>query len=122
MESEYQGFTVKRKLSMRSGETDKAVTVAKDRFEGIVDKMIKSLRVRGNLDCDFLEQDDKIYLLEMNPRFGGGYPFTHEAGANHVQRLIDFSNQQTSPKYEYKEDVAFAKCDRLVSVPATKII
>ena len=87
---------------MRSGETDKAVTVAKDRFEGIVDKMIKSLRVRGNLDCDFLEQDDKIYLLEMNPRFGGGYPFTHEAGANHVQRLIDFSNQQTSPNTNTK--------------------
>ena len=43
-------------------ETDKAVTVAKDRFEGIVDKMIKSLRVRGNLDCDFLEQDDKFIL------------------------------------------------------------
>lgn len=114
---EYQGFTVKRKLSMRFGETDKAVTVDNERFESIVKGMIKSLNVRGNLDCDFLEQNEKIYLLEMNPRFGGGYPFTHEAGANHVRRLVDLANKIRPPEYKYKVGLAFAKCDRLVSVP-----
>lgn len=118
---DYQGFTAKRKLGMRSGETDKAVTVAPDRFQENVSRIGETLRHRGNLDCDFLEQDGRIYLLEMNPRFGGGYPFTHEAGANHVQRLIDAANGRPTPEYNYEPDLAFAKCDILVSVPTPNL-
>ena len=114
---EYQGFTAKRKLGMRSGETDKAVTVAPDRFQEIVQSIAGSLRHRGNLDCDFLEQDGQVYLLEMNPRFGGGYPFTHQAGANHVQRLIDTVMGSAVTRYSYQTDQCFAKCDILVPVP-----
>lgn len=118
---EYQGFTAKRKLGMRSGETDKAVTVAPDRFQDLVGSIARSLRHRGNLDCDFLEQDGQLYLLEMNSRFGGGYPFTHQAGANHVQRLIDAAMGKPATKYSYETGLAFAKCDILVSVPAPNL-
>jgi carbamoyl-phosphate synthase large subunit len=114
---EYQGFTAKRKFAMRSGETDKAVTVPPDRFEEHVSSIARSLRHRGNLDCDFIEQDDKIYLLEMNPRFGGGYPFSHLAGANHAQHLIDGFMGKIPTKYAYETNLTFAKCDILVPVP-----
>jgi len=114
---EYQGFTAKRKLGMRSGETDKAVTVAPDSFSELVQTISEVIRHRGNLDCDFLEQDGKIFLLEMNPRFGGGYPFSHEAGAKHVERLIQEAMGKKPAKYSYERGVAFAKCDTLVRVP-----
>lgn len=115
---EYQGFTVKRKQGMRSGETDKALTVAPDRFQGLISCIAGALRHRGNLDCDLLEQDGRLYLLEMNPRFGGGYPFTHQAGANHVQHLIDVAMGKPATEYSYEADLAFAKCDILVPVPS----
>lgn len=114
---EYQGFTAKRKLGMRSGETDKAVTVDPEPFVDVIRTIVQGMRHRGNLDCDFIEQDGEIFLLEMNPRFGGGYPFTHEAGANHVQRLVNSFTGEVSASYQYNIGSAFAKCDTLVSVP-----
>lgn len=112
------GFAAKKKISMRAGETDKAVTVAPEPFESIVAKIAGALSHRGNLDCDFLERDGKFYLLEFNPRFGGGYPFTHMAGANHVGMLLDnYQNKSIGP-YRYHVGKTFAKFDSLVEVPA----
>ncbi|MFD2029652.1 ATP-grasp domain-containing protein [Ancylobacter dichloromethanicus] len=71
------GFAAKRKLAMRAGETDKAVTVAPERFAPMVDALARHLSHRGNLDCDFMEHEGALHLIELNTRFGGGYPFTH---------------------------------------------
>ena len=110
------GFAAKKKLAMRAGETDKAITVPPRLFEPVIERMAPALRHRGNLDCDFLERDGELYLLEMNPRFSGGYPFTHLAGANHVRMLLDdFEGRELTP-YRYAVGRAFAKCDRLVDV------
>lgn len=115
----YIGFTAKKKLAMRAGETDKAVTVHPELFRDLIDRIANSLPHRGNLDCDFLERDGKFYLLEFNPRFGGGYPFTHLAGANHVQMLIDAYQGRTPGEYSYAVGKGFAKCDTLVEVPVS---
>lgn len=112
------GFTAKRKLAMRAGETDKAVTVDPDKFRNAVEAIARNLPHRGNLDCDFLERDGMVYLLEMNPRFGGGYPFTHLAGANHVAMLLADCEGKSLPPYRYKVGRAFAKYDMLTEVPA----
>jgi len=111
------GFTAKKKLAMRAGETDKAVTVAPEPFQEMVGKIAKALPHRGNLDCDFFERDGKFYLLEFNPRFGGGYPFTHLAGANHVQILLDDFGGKAIGDYSYQVNKGFAKCDTLVEMP-----
>lgn len=114
---QFIGFTAKKKLAMRAGETDKAVTVEPERFAAIIEKIGRSLPHRGNLDCDFLERDGQLYLLELNPRFGGGYPFTHLAGANHVQMLLDDYQGKALQPYAYQVGKSFAKCDTLVEVP-----
>lgn len=113
------GFAAKKKLAMRAGETDKAVTVAPELFEPLVAKIASVLQHRGNLDCDFLECDGRFYLLEFNPRFGGGYPFTHLAGANHVQMLIDDYRDKPLSDYVYRVGQGFAKCDTLVEIPVS---
>jgi len=102
---------------MRAGETDKAVTVSPDKFQDIVTMISNTLPHRGNLDCDFLELDGRLYLLEFNPRFGGGYPFTHMCGSNHVQMLVDDYHGKVLKEYGYSVGKGFAKCDTLVEVP-----
>ena len=116
------GFTAKKKLAMRAGETDKAVTVAPEPFHEVVAKIANVLPHRGNMDCDFLERDGTLYLLEFNPRFGGGYPFTHLAGANHVQMLLDDYQGRALGEYGYAVGKGFAKCDTLVEVPVNTTI
>ena len=80
---------VKYKLAMRSGETDVAETVLFPQIESIARKISAVTRHPGNMDTDFFVTDkNEILLLEMNPRFGGGYPFSHEAGANVPAALL----------------------------------
>lgn len=110
------GFTAKKKIAMRAGETDKAVTVDPKLFSEIITRVAGVLPHRGNLDCDFLERDGVFYLLEFNPRFGGGYPFTHMAGANHVEMLLKDYRGLPLGSYHYTIGKSFAKFDCLVDV------
>lgn len=103
---------------MRSGETDKACSVIDPRFEHIGRKIGENLKHIGNLDCDVFEYQGELYILELNPRFGGGYPFSHEAGINTAAIYIEWlkGNQNISKYINYQSDIAFAKCDRLIKL------
>jgi carbamoyl-phosphate synthase large subunit len=70
----------------------------------------------GNLDCDVIIGRDGPQVLELNPRFGGSYPFAHQAGANLPAALLAWARGET-PRPEWlrvRENVTSAKCDRLV--------
>ena len=73
---------IKQKVTMRSGETDQAIILDNPRIEEMVRRLGALLKVPGPLDIDIIEVDGTPYILEMNPRFGGGYPLSHLAGAN----------------------------------------
>lgn len=110
--------SVKQKLSMRAGETDKAVTVDNADIRNIGKTIGSELKHIGNLDCDILERDGKYYVLELNPRFGGGYPFSHEAGVNMPKAIIEWSkgNDVDSSMLQPQYGRVFAKCDYLVEI------
>lgn len=116
MNGQCRGVVCKEKLAMRAGETDIAVTVNAERFNGFASIISEKLKYVGNMDCDFLEKDGQLYLLELNPRFGGGYPFSHEAGANLVKALIlSLMNRSDEIVISYDLNKTFAKCDTIVA-------
>ena len=117
-EGNYFGTFVREKIQMRSGETDKAISVIDARFEEIGKSIGMNLKHIGNLDCDVFEHNEELYVLELNPRFGGGYPFSHEAGNNTAAIYIEWlkGNKDISKFSNYKEDLMFSKCDRLLKV------
>ena len=79
----YQTSIVKKKIAMRAGETDCAMTVQMKPLEKCGEKLSKNLRHIGNLDVDVISsQENKPYIIDMNARFGGGYPFSHCAGVD----------------------------------------
>lgn len=86
----YQNTIVKKKLAMRSGETDCAVTVDNDNLSRIGEKLSILLKHIANLDVDVFMVDEEPYILEMNARFGGGYPFSHMAGVNLPKAIIEW--------------------------------
>lgn len=117
-EGNYVGTFVRKKLAMRSGETDKAISIIDERFEMIGRRISEQLNHIGNLDCDVFEVDGELYVLEMNPRFGGGYPFSHEAGANTVEAYVGWmmGERDVSKSFSYRADEMYSKCDRLMRV------
>lgn len=109
--AEYVNTLSKLKLAMRSGETDQAVTVNEPALSAIGERISSSLKHIANLDVDCLEEDGKYYVLEMNARFGGQYPFSHLAGANLPLQIIEWCRgKETNIDYvSVKYDVLCAK-------------
>lgn len=83
---------VKKKISMRSGETDKSLTVKDKTIQSYILNLAEKLGHVGNLDCDILKCGETLYIIDLNPRFGGGYPATHVAGVNLIKLIIDMVN------------------------------
>ncbi|MBQ0022285.1 MAG: ATP-grasp domain-containing protein [Prevotellaceae bacterium] len=111
--------SVKQKLAMRSGETDKAVTVDNPSIYSIGKTIGENLGHIGNLDVDVMQRADGTYcVLELNPRFGGGYPFSHEAGVNMPKAIIKWLKGETVDKVLLTPQYGkmFAKNDYLVEV------
>ncbi len=86
----HQVTVVKQKLSMRSGETDKAVTVKNERLEKLGADIAAIMRHPANMDVDVFWDGEKAYVLEFNPRFGGGYPFSHAAGIHLPKAIVSW--------------------------------
>lgn len=84
----------RRKLVMRTGSTDRAISVSEPAFERLGEKLGKWVGHLGNLDCDVMASDGGFMVLDLNPRFGGGYPFSHLAGANLPAALIAWANDE----------------------------
>jgi carbamoyl-phosphate synthase large subunit len=78
----------RRKLRMRAGQTDRAVTVIDSKLESVGRTLGERLGHIGMLDCDVFVNDRGCFVIDINPRIGGGYPFSHEAGANFPAALI----------------------------------
>jgi carbamoyl-phosphate synthase large subunit len=90
----------RRKLDMRAGNTDRAETVADPALERLGEILGRQLRHLGSLDGDVLATHRGYCVLDLNPRFGGGYPFSHLAGANIPAALIAWaSGQQPDPSW-----------------------
>jgi carbamoyl-phosphate synthase large subunit len=82
---------VRKKMGMRAGETDTAVSV-KDHDLFAVGKTIgTALKHISILDVDLIvDSQGTPYVIDLNPRFGGGYPFSHVAGANVPAALLSW--------------------------------
>jgi carbamoyl-phosphate synthase large subunit len=83
--------SVKQKLAMRAGETDKAITVDLPAVREMGATIGCNLKHIGNLDVDIMQRANGDYcVLELNPRFGGGYPFSYETGVNMPKAILQW--------------------------------
>lgn len=87
----YRGCVVRRKAAMRAGETDIAEVVDTDaRFEDLARSLAGLSRHPGCMDVDVFDANGELMVLEMNVRFGGGYPFSHAAGVDMPRALVSW--------------------------------
>ena len=96
----HQVTVVKQKLGMRSGETDKAITVKNEPLEKLGAEIAALTRHPANMDVDVFWDGEKACILEFNPRFGGGYPFSHAAGINLPMAIVKWLRNEPVDKKE----------------------
>ncbi|GAA4476651.1 ATP-grasp domain-containing protein [Enteractinococcus fodinae] len=112
--SEFLGLVARRKEQMRGGDTDLATSVDPAPFRASIIKLGQLLCPTGSIDVDF--RDNAVgepMVIDVNPRMGGGYPFSHRAGADmpsalvraaaglaHLPELLDYEHNVTTARRE----------------------
>ena len=94
----------KKKIKMRAGETDKAVSFKDSVLFELIEKFVLEAGYRGQIDIDIFDVNGAYYISEVNPRFGGGYPHAYESGCDHMKLILNnlngFINKKNIGAYE----------------------
>lgn len=106
----------KKKLKMRAGETDKAVSFKDEKLFELIAKFVKEAGYKGQIDIDIFEIGGKYFISEVNPRFGGGYPHAYEAGCDHMKLILNNLSAKTNKPIlgNYEEDVYMMKYNEVM--------
>lgn len=106
----------KKKLKMRAGETDKAVSFKDDKLFDLIKKFVLEAGYRGQIDIDIFDINGEYYISEVNPRFGGGYPHAYECGADHMKLILNNlnGNRNESIIGLYKSDIYMMKYNEIM--------
>ncbi len=103
--TEYKEFTVdmyygsdhhvksivpRERIEIRSGEVNKGATRKNYLVEYLKERMSYIPGVRGCICMQlfYRERDNDVVGIEINPRYGGGYPLSYYAGANFPAMMI----------------------------------
>lgn len=108
---------IKEKTKMRSGETDKSISVYNEKILQLVEKFITKTSFKGPIDIDCFQYKGDYYISEINPRFGGGYPHAYESGCNFIDYILMNLNGKSNEKfsnYNYKEGTTMMKYDNVL--------
>lgn len=79
---------IRKQLDMRGGDVDRCITVNTPELLDIAQKMGENLGHIGYMNADVYYDGSDYYVIDINPRFGGGYAFSHIAGANIPAAII----------------------------------
>lgn len=81
----------RKRIFVRSGEINKGVTNKNELVNYLRDKLSYIEGAKGCLTLQFFfnQSTKRIVGIEINPRFGGGYPLSYLAGANFPKWIID---------------------------------
>lgn len=105
LSGETKNVILHKKIAMRSGETDIAQIVDEPLVKETLYRLGQTTKHIANMDCDIFLVDEVPYILELNARFGGGYPFSHMAGCNLPKAIVKWAEGKSVAQVEISAEV-----------------
>lgn len=113
------------RIETRAGEVSKGITAKNKQLIDAGRKVVESLPgPRGCLTVQcFLTEHGETHFIEINPRFGGGYPLSYAAGADFPGMIIQMMlNRQIKTAIDaWQDGLVMLRYDEGIFVP-TEII
>ncbi len=110
----------RKRILVRAGEVNKGVTKKNIIVNEFTKKLAKLEGARGCLTIQvFLHKNKDIMKgIEINPRFGGGYPLTYLSGANYTKWVIEeyLLNKEVTDFSDWESDLLMLRYDAEVLV------
>lgn len=81
----------RKRIEVRDGEVNKGITLRSALVDYIKKRLHTVPGAQGCLTVQFFmeKEGDHVVGIEVNPRFGGGYPLSYLAGANFPKWIIE---------------------------------
>jgi carbamoyl-phosphate synthase large subunit len=114
----------RKQLGMRGGDIDRCITVNSPELTEIAQRLGKGFGHAGYMNTDVYFNRSDYYIIDINPRFGGGYAFTHSAGADIPAAIIALTaGKQVQEEWlRQKSDIELARHDTVVSINKQKVM
>jgi len=117
IDSNYRPLAIvpRKRLEITAGEVTKAVTVRDDTIIRLAAEIIAASRLRGPVNIQFLKEKTtgKLFVMEVNPRFGGGVINSIEAGADIAGMLIkEYLSLPNEAVTDWKENLLMMRANR----------
>lgn len=102
------------RIETRAGESCKGKTLKDELLLDHVHKILTELKPIGPVTIQCFKIADNYLFSEINPRFGGGYPLSHAAGANYPKLLLKMHMGEKINNLwgKYFEDIYFTRYDQ----------
>jgi carbamoyl-phosphate synthase large subunit len=114
----------RKRIHIRAGEINKGLTCRNVIVPYLKEKLSY---IEGAIGCLTLQlflnrNNDRIIAIEINPRFGGGYPLSYRAGADYPLWLIReyFQNKQIDYTNDWEDGLLMLRYDDEVLVHGYK--
>ena len=110
----------RKRIEVRDGEINKGIT-KNNILVTYIKKRLQSIEgARGCITAQFFldRTTDRVVAIEINPRFGGGYPLSYLAGANFPKWLIQeyVLNEEIDFCNNWKQNMLMLRYDNEVIV------
>ncbi len=109
----------RQRIAVRAGEIAKGRTVSDAGLEREVSAVVEALPgARGPITVQAIVADDGPRFIEVNPRFGGGYPLSHAAGATFTAAVVaEALGLPVEPRwFSWQDDLVMLRYDAAVYV------
>ncbi len=115
-----RGVVPRKRLAVRAGEIAKGVTAHQPALDEAIHEMIAKLPASwGPVTIQAFMTDDGPKFIEINPRFGGGYPLSHHSGAWYTAVLTAevLGSPVDENWFDWQPDMLMLRHDRSVFLP-----
>jgi carbamoyl-phosphate synthase large subunit len=114
----------RKRILVRAGEINKGITSKNGLLVYLRQKMAYVEGAAGCLTAQFFlhKTTGQVTAIEINARFGGGYPLSYHAGANYPRYLIEeyFLQQEITYSEDWEDQLLMLRYDDEVLVHANK--
>lgn len=111
------------RIATRGGEILKGKTVKdKDIIES-VKLLVSKLKPIGHITVQLIKSEDRIYYIEINPRFGGGAPMSFISGCNSCEYIYRLhNNEKLEYDQNFKENMIFLRYDNCININGVDLL
>lgn len=107
-------FAVRKRLEVLGGEAVKSITVNHPKILEICKLLCKEKEIKGAITIQFIEDEasKEIFLMEVNPRFGGAMLTTWGAGVPWFKMVLTDYLNLPYPEFSFKSNMLMVRSFR----------